>query len=318
MKLSLVADLPFYLSLSADGKRLLGYFRKLLIADCNSDARKGMRMLIERMLRRNKRMWFRHIRSSDHAFQKFIPRWYITQCSLTERQIYYRFMKIAVLLLFEHVSFLKAFGISVNAAAAERCAVFAFLKRTYDDLLDEKRFVPDVLSAGTNHETNNEDPDCLLLDHLRGVIHSLAPQADFPNYYRLLEDVHIAQSTPVDPHSVKDAIFRKSLMSFLMDMYVMINDLPHELIAALEVSSQFFACMDDYYDYQQDLIGKKPTYINQSADPKQLLLRHYDELEEYLRHHAGDSEVYLLGLKDILDIVIYAREHEMRKLSVLV
>ena len=297
---------------------MVGRLMELLKTSRNSPEQKGLADIIDDTLIRTKRTWCAHAVSSDRGFKEFIPEWYCAQSKLESNQLYYRFMKIATLLLFEHVSFLNAFQIFPDKNAKRRCVLLSFLKRTYDDLLDTTDISPkDLLDAKPN-ERLMANSECALLLHLRKKIREIVPQDSFPNYYRILASVHAAQSEEPKKENVKEIIFKKSQASFLIDMSIMVNDLPKAVIDAISVTSEFFACMDDYYDCNEDLSEGKMTYINQCANPEDALQKKYEEMTRYLQKHAPCPEPYLRGLRSFMEIVLFARRGNMRKLSEIV
>ena len=143
--LKLIRIFGLYISLSANGKKL---FRRLY--GMLKDARdlphyRGLVATINDTMNADKQRWFSCIRASDAGFKEFIPAWYITQSKIKPEQLYYRFFKMGAVLLYEHTSLFLAYNISSDIKSGKRCILLAFLKRVYDDLLDNEHIDKEIL-----------------------------------------------------------------------------------------------------------------------------------------------------------------------------
>ncbi len=311
MLLNLIRIFRLYLSLSKNGRRLFRRLYRMLCAARRLPHYPGMLVSINNTLSADKKRWFACIRASDAAFKEFIPAWYIAKSKIKPEQLYYRFFKMGAILLYEHTSLFLAYNIPVDAKAKNRCLLIAFLKRVYDDLLDNDQINKDVLfNQLPNKELLHNSEYRLFLD-LRKKVRECAPPAEFTNYYATLKQVNDAQDSnnPI-PYKIKNG--------FLLDMYIMMNDLPQELIRALDVTAEFFACLDNLYDYEEDLLKGKITEINQSADPKKMLEHKFQETVVYLRGNSPNPDGYLKGVGNLMKIVFFTREQKLNKLSLFI
>jgi hypothetical protein len=259
----------------------------------------------------DRKRWFSCIKASDTGFKEFIPAWYIAESKIKPEQLYYRFFKNGAVLLYEHTSLFLAYNISVDTKAQKRCILLTFLKRVYDDLLDNEHINKEILfNLQPNKELLDNAEYRLFLD-LRKKIREIAPPSEFLNYYATLKEVHDAQDTknPI-PYKIKNG--------FLLDMYIMMNDLPEELTWALNVTAEFFACLDNFYDYDEDLGRGKITDINQSRNPKEALEQKFQETAVYLRINSPNPDGYLKGLENLMKNVFFAREKKLEKLSLFI
>lgn len=262
-------------------------------------------------LSNDRKRWFSCIQTSDQGFKEFIPAWYIAESKIKPEQLYYRFFKIGAILLYEHTSLFSAYNITIDTKAKKRCILIAFLKRVYDDLLDNERIDKEILF---NHQPNKEllsNTEYRLFLDLRKRIRQIAPPLEFANYYATLKEVHDAQETQgTIPYKIKNG--------FLLDMYIMMSNLPQKLIQALEVTAEFFACLDNFYDLDEDLAKGKITDINQSQNPKKTLEQKFQETAVYLRTHSPNPDGYLIGIGNLMQVVFFARKKKLDKLSLFI
>ncbi len=259
--------------------------------------------------------WFSCIRASDNGFEQFIPAWYIRQSKIKPEQLYYRFFKIAAILLYEHVSLFSAYNLSVDAKAKNRGVLLSFLKRVYDDLLDNEHIDKRVLFNCNPDPGLLNNPDYQLFLSFRERIRKIAPPQQFTNYYLTLKEVHDAQDFT---GGIEKTISYKIKNGFLLDMYILMNDLPPELLRALDVTAEFFAYLDDFYDYEEDLARGKITYINQSSDPRSELMQKYQATVCYLQKNSPNPEGYLRGVENLMKNIFFCREHKLNKLSLFI
>ncbi|MFH0918552.1 MAG: hypothetical protein V1830_05405 [Candidatus Omnitrophota bacterium] len=307
-----------YILLSGQGKKLFRRLSRML-----RDARplphyRQLLATINDTLSADKQRWFSCIRASDAGFKEFIPAWYIAKFKIKPEQLYYRFFKMGTILLYEHVSLFSAYNISVDNPAKKRCILIAFLKRVYDDLLDNEHIDKEILFNNQPNPELLDNANYRIFLYLRKKIREVAPPAEFGNYYATLKEVNDAQGLPVALAGVKNTVSYKIKNGFLLDMYIMMNDLPAELIRAMDVTAEFFACLDDFYDYDEDLAKGKPTYINQSPDPKKALERKYEEITVYLRAESPNCDGYLKGMGSLMNNVFFARQNKLNKLSLFI
>ena len=272
---------------------------------------RGLLATINDTVSADKQGWLSCIRASDAGFGEFIPAWYIAGSKIKPEQLYYRFFKMGVVLLYEHASLFLAYNISVDTKAKRRCILLAFLKRVYDDLLDNEHIDKEILFDRQPNKELLDNADYRLFLDLRKKIRAIAPPAEFRNYYAMLKEVNDAQGakTPI-PYKIKNG--------FLLDMYIMMNDLPEELIRALDVTAEFFACLDDFYDYDEDLAKGKITYINQSRDPQGALEQKFEETAVYLRGNSPNPDGYLKGVGNLMKSIFFTREKKLNKLSLFI
>jgi hypothetical protein len=305
-----------YISLSGNGKRL---FRRL--AGMLNDSRslphyRQLLVSIKETVSHDQCGWFSCFRASDAGFKEFMPAWYIRQSKIRLEQLYYRFFKMGAILLFEHTGLFLAYNITPDDQAKKRCILLAFLKRVYDDLLDTSGMDKESLFALEPNKELAADPDYRLFLELRKKIRELAAPVKFVNYYALLKAVSDAQDNRMigggenTPYKIKNG--------FLLDMYIMMNDLPPEINRAMDVTAEFFACLDDFYDYDEDLARSKVTCINQSRDPKGELEKKYAQAAAYLRQNSPNPDAYLKGVKRLMENVFFLRENKLEKLSLFI
>ncbi|MCX5700637.1 MAG: hypothetical protein NTZ63_03770 [Candidatus Omnitrophica bacterium] len=307
--------LGLYISLSGNGKRLFRRFARMLNNARSLSYSRELVATINDTMGVDKKKWFSCIRASDSGFKEFIPDWYIAGSKIKPEQLYYRFFKMGAVLLYEHSSLFLAYNISVDTKAKKRCILLAFLKRVYDDLIDNEHIGKDILFNSQPNIGLMNNADYRLFLDLRKKIREVASPLEFVNYYATLKEVNDAQGILACDKSVENTIPYKIKNGFLLDMYIMMNDLPDELIRALDVTAEFFACLDNFYDYDEDLAKGKITYINQSIDPKGALEQKFEKAAVYLRKNSPNPDGYLKGLGSLMKIVLFAREKKLNKLS---
>jgi hypothetical protein len=286
--------------------RSLPHYRQMLVS-------------IDNTLSADKKRWFCCIQASDAGFKEFIPGWYIAQSKVKPEQLYYRFFKMGAILLYEHLSLFSAYNLLVDAQAKRRCILLAFLKRVYDDLLDNEHIDKDILFGGQPDKKLMENADYKLFLDFRKKIRQLALPLEFGNYYATLKAVNDAQGIAQGPeNNLKISVPYKIRNGFLLDMYIMINDLPSELIRALDVTAEFFAFLDDFYDYDEDLDQGKLTSINQSPNPQGELEKKFEATAIYLLAHSPNPYGYLKGLRNLMENVLFVRKQKLSKLSLFI
>ena len=106
-----------YILLSSNGKKLFRRLYRML-----NDARslphyRQLVATINDTMSADKQRWFSCIRASDAGFGEFIPAWYIAESKNKPEQLYYRFFKMGVILLYEHASLFSAYNLSVDTKA---------------------------------------------------------------------------------------------------------------------------------------------------------------------------------------------------------
>jgi hypothetical protein len=314
----LIKILGLYFSLSAQGKKLFRRLYRML-----KDAKKmphyaGMMVSIDETMSADQERWFACIRSSDRAFKEFIPAWYIALSKVKPEQLYYRFFKMGAILLYEHLSLFSAYNIRVDFAGQKRCLLFAFLKRVYDDLLDNEHIDKTHLFSDQPRPELLDNAEYRLLLEFRKKIRVMAQPERFPNYYALLKEVNDAQGLSLSVKSANKAIPYKIKNGFLLDMYIMMNALPGELIRAMDVTAEFFAYLDDFYDYEQDLAQGKATDINQSQNAQSSLEQKFQQAADYLRANSPNPDGYLKGIGNLMKNVIFTRQSRLNKLSAFI
>ena len=211
-----------------------------------------------------------------------------------------------------------AYNISIDNQAKRRCILLAFLKRVYDDLLDNEHIDKGILFDSQPKKELMDNADYRLLLDLRKKIREISPPSEFVNYYAILKEVNDAQGVRAAVDIAKNTIPYKIRNGFLTDMYIMMNDLPQELIRALDVTAEFFACLDDFYDYDEDLAKGKITYINQSQDPQGSLEQKFEETAVYLRSNSPNPDGYLKGVENLMKNVFFTRAKKLNKLSLFI
>jgi len=245
---------------------------------------------------------------SDKCFLSFIPETYIQNVGYSPEEIYLRFTKISTMLLVEHWLFFNAFGIELNDEAKIRSALFSFLKRTFDDLIDssddplnKRNEVRKIFYTG---KTLCENPEYKLFAHFSRLIHQHVPKDDFKNFYNVLPTTSESQSIKPDNTSLehlKKIEFYKARNSFFADSYVIINDLSNDFIEMRKLSAELFQCIDDMSDFKEDLDAGKPTYINQSPDPEKTLRGKYSEIYNSINNVASKPHLYLYLMEYFLE-----------------
>ena len=305
------------MTLSSDGKKLLRTLLGLLKKGQVSDMR-PLTSAIHEVLNKNGRIMHDCFRASDKGFQEFIPEGYLSNSGLTRQQTYYRFVKTASMLLFTRSLLFNAFGIFLDNEAKRRCVCFAFIKRIYDDLLDNGQVDPEYLFGKEANEQSLNVPEYALLLRLRNTLKKVAPLEKFPNFYALRSEAHKVQIEKPTVENVREVIFNKLRFGLLLDAYIMVNDLEDNFIQALSVVSEFFACLDDFYDLEEDRSYGRLTYINQCLNPEKALREKYDEIVKYMRQHAPYPEKYIEGMGSFVEIVIIARHKNLIKLSKII
>jgi len=316
--LKLVKIFGLYVSLSGYGKKLFRRLYRML-----NDARslphyQEMVASINGTMSADKERWFSCIRASDAGFKEFIPAWYIAQSKVKPEQLYYRFFKMGAILLYEHSSLFSAYNISVDTQAKRRCILMAFLKRVYDDLVDDEHIDKEVLFDNQPNKELLNNADYRLFLDFRKRIREIAPLSQFGNYYATLKEVNDAQGVQPIGNTARSPIPYKIRNGFLLDMYIMMNNLPSELIRALDVTAEFFACLDEFYDYDEDRVKGKITYIKQRQNPKVALEKKYEETAIYLGSNSPNPDGYLKGLGNLMKNVLFTRENKLNKLSLFI
>ncbi len=86
----------------------------------------------------------------------------------------------------------------------------------------------------------------------------------------------------------------------------------------MDVTAEFFAYLDDFYDYDEDLAKGKIIYINQSQDPRGELEKKYQETAVYLRGNSPNPDGYLKGVVNLMHNVFFTRENRLNKLSLFI
>jgi hypothetical protein len=300
--------------LSLDGKKLLrnllGLLKNGQVADLPVLA-----TAIQGILNKNGRISYDCFRASDKGFKEFIPECYLSNSGLTRQEAYYRFVKTASLFLFTRSLLFSAFGIALDNEAKRRGVCFAFIKRIYDDLLDNNQVDPRYLFGAEVNEQLLNMPEYVLFLELRSTLKKVAPLEKFPNFYALRSQTHKIQIEKPNIKNVREVIFDKLRFALLLDAYIMVNDLEDNFIEALFVAAEFFSCLDDFYDLEEDRSYGRLTYINQCPNPREAIRDKYDEMVKYMRKHAPYPEKYIAGMKDLLEIVILARNKNLIKLS---
>jgi hypothetical protein len=100
-----------------------------------------------------------------------------------------------------------------------------------------------------------------------------------------------------------------------MDMYIIKNDLPQALLDGLDLTSCFFASLDDFYDIDEDLVKGKKTFMNQAADPDQAIREKLDAAAVYLRKYSPNPDEYLKGMGNLMRNISFLRKQKLSKLS---
>jgi hypothetical protein len=315
--INILEKISVYLTLSSDGKKLLrsllGLLKEGQVADIPS-----LTGAIQGLLNKNGKILYDCLLVSDRGFREFIPEDYLSNSGMTRQQAYYRLVKTSSLLLFTRSLFFSAFGISLDNQAKRRCVCFAFIKRIYDDLLDNDQVDPKYLFGIEANEQSLDKPEYVLLLGLRNTLKKVAPLEKFPNFYALRSEVHRVQAEKPTPENVKEVIFNKLRLGLLLDAYIMVNDLKDNFIEALSVVAEFFACLDDFYDLEEDRFYGRLTYINQCPDPEKSLREKYGEMVKYMRKHTPYPDKYIEGMESLLKVVIIARNKNLIKLSKII
>lgn len=278
----------------------------------------GLMANINDTMSADKKRWFSCIKATDAGFKEFIPDWYIAAAKIKPERLYYRFFKLGAFLLYEHSGLFLAYNISVDLQARRRCVLVAFLKRVYDDMLDNEHIDKEVLFNPQPKKELMDNADYRLFLDLRKKIREIALPSEFGNYYALLKKVNDAQGVTFVSGSLNNAIPYKIKNGTLLDMYIMMNDLPQEIIRALDVTAEFFAYVDEFYDYDEDLASGKITYINQCRDPRGALEKKFEETAVYLRANSPNPEAYLKGVRNLMNNVLFARQNKLDKLSLFI
>ncbi len=300
-----------YLSLSKTGRKLFRSLYRILTDSGNLPGHRSLLTSIKDNINADRKRWFNCIRASDAGFVEFIPAWYIAQSKIKPELLYYRFFKNGAVLLYEHTSLFLAYNIALDKKAFKRCILLTFLKRVYDDLLDNEGMNKEILFSQFPNKELSDNAEYRLFLELRKRVREMAPPTEFNNYYALLKQVHAAQGS-------KDPIAYKIKNGFLLDIYMMMNNPPKGLIDALEVTAEFFAYLDNYYDLDEDLARGKLTEINQSADPRKMFAQKFQEVDVYLRANSPNPDAYLKGIENLMQIVCFAREKKLNKLSLFI
>jgi hypothetical protein len=251
--------------------------------------------------------------ASDQGYVKFIPSWYKKKNGTTES--YHRFIKIATMLLAEHESFFNAFDIAVDDAARQRSVLFSFIKRVYDDLVDDVHANPAEVYAACRGILSAEqtDPEYRLLAHFKSINKQLTPREKFPHFYAILPQTHELQSAEATSETAQDITFKKAQHSFLADSYIMVDDLSQNVITARAKTAELFQCCDDMYDLDEDARNGKKTYLNQTANPVIALQDKYDEIAAYMKNVAPHPELFLRFMYRTMQIVVHSHEKHAKE-----
>jgi hypothetical protein len=304
-----------YISLSPYGKRLFLRLLKMFYNARSLPFHKDLSSTIDITFNADKNRWYSCLGSSDAGFKEFIPRWYLKEAKFKADLVYYRFLKISAILLYEHTCLFMAYNISLDAKARKRSILLSFIKRVYDDLLDNDGINHRVLFDRQPHQELMSNVEYRLLVHLRKKIREIAPEAEFPNYYSMIERVNEAQAAQKEEESIRNAIPYRIRNGFIMDMYIIKNDLPQALLDGLDLTSCFFASLDDFYDIDEDLVKGKKTFMNQAADPDQAIREKLDAAAVYLRKYSPNPDEYLKGMGNLMRNISFLRKQKLSKLS---
>jgi hypothetical protein len=248
---------------------------------------------------------------SDEGFFLFIPDSYIHRIQKKREEIHLRLMKISTILLVEHISFFEAFGIKPDNNAKQRFVLFSFVKRVYDDLIDSNYEPSEVYRTFCRGKTVCTDPEYQLLARLGKLVKHYVPLNEFKNFYKHLPKAHKTQSKKPENaklQHLKEIAFQKAQYSFLVDSYVMINDLPNDFVEQRKLSAELFQCIDDMSDLKNDLKDSIPTYINQLKDPGKILRDKYAEIYNSMRKAAIDPSLYLYLMNYFMErAIVFSR-----------
>lgn len=311
----LIRAFLLYISLSPYGKRL---FRRLLKMFYNARSLpfyKDLASTIDLTFNTDKNRWYSCLGLSDAGFKEFIPSWYLKEAKFTPDQTYYRFLKIAAFLLYEHICLFMAYNIVLDNKAKKRSILLSFIKRVYDDLMDNEGIDNKVLFDRTLHNELMGNVEYRLLVHLRNKVREIAPVEEFPNYYSTIERVNEAQAAQNKANSVRDAIPYRIRNGFILDFYIMMNDPPQALINGLDITACFYACLDEFYDIDDDLAKGKITFMNQSLDPDKAIREKYEDTAVYLRKYSPNPQEYLKAMRNLMSNIAFLREKKLSKLS---
>jgi len=249
----------------------------------------------------------------DKGFLSFIPESYIQGVGDTPDQIYLRFSKISTILLVEHLCFFNAFGIKPSSDAKKRSVLFSYIKRVYDDLVDTGNNPDEVYRVICNGKTQRNDPEFKLLAHLGKLIKAYAPPNEFKNFYCLWLKAHRTQSKkPENPtlQHLREIAYGKVRYSFLVDSYVMINDLSSVILNQRKISAELFQCTDDLNDMQRDLEAGLFNYLNRSSDPEKIIREKYSEVAASMNKIAPQPRLYLYLMEYFMERAI---SHSIKK-----
>lgn len=297
-----------YLRLTGEGKRLLRSWRRELSGRANASDGDRPRELLRRVAAVDRDLWMESLCVCDEACRDYVPVSYLARRDRDARdRTYFWLTKIGNYLLIEQMLLFRAYHIEVDRDAKKRLALFAMLKRVYDDLLDEGRYDPDLLLRLDTESERLEDPDYALLQQLRGLIRKLAPRSAFPNYYAQLERTHAAQSRVAGPEDAQEVVLEKTICAMLLDTFIMCDDLPEAFLDARRVTAEFISGCDDFYDMELDRKEGKVTYMNQADDPEAALREIVDRVHAYLRKNAPDPAKYISFTRGTAEYIVASR-----------
>lgn len=230
------------------------------------------------------------------SFLLFIPREYIAKQQDKINDIHLRFMKISTILMVEHILFFKAFNNDIDKKAMIRFSLFSFVKRVYDDLIDNNNNPTEIYETFLEGNTESDNIEYKLLAHLGSLARKYIPEKNFYNFYNNLPKAHKTQSAKPKNKKLahlKKIAFEKAHYSFLVDSYLMVNILSTIFIRLRKKSAELFQCIDDMSDQKEDLLMNKPTYINQVNNPKDKLDKKYNEIKKSLEKYSENPILYL-------------------------
>jgi hypothetical protein len=162
-------------------------------------------------------------------------------------------------------------------------------------------------------EPLSEEPISIeLLRHLRKTMREIASPDFFPNYYALLDEVAESQNKKITRANAVDSIKNKAGLAALVDSFLVMNDLPTQIIEARKRSGELFQYIDDYDDIDADLEDGAITVVNQSSCPEETLRTKLDEVKRFYFANVPNPEFYMSTLGKTAELAIALRNEAGR------
>ncbi len=299
--LGLIVDgLVLFCSLSREGKTFLWKWRKAMGKGDGGASAGFFRDPGDR------RLVFRNLKACDRNFRRWLPEQAATKVGKTKLQLYARLVPFAWANLEFRTRLLQAFDVSYDRAAEDRCVMFTFAHRDWNDLFDSGDFPLDELYR-IYDPPETAPPRLYLLKALGAVLDKLVPRDDFPNYWALVDRSREIVTVKVTKENVAAVTAERSEFGALLNAHIMVNEIPDQMKEALKPLSMWLYSLDDLSDLENDAAEGRPNRMALVGDPEQEIHRLYAECEKHLARLATNPASLLRFMKSMSDLVLQSR-----------